>query len=113
MTSRRRSSRTTPSSCGDKAVNQICRLAMERKLLGLRVLDLSGNGAISNSSLRLVGHVLLKHRESVLSLEIVGLSLPSVVERLSSVADETPAFTFVPPSASAEFIRNYLESQAP
>ena len=46
-------------------------------------------------------------------LEIVGLSLPSVVERLSSVADETPAFTFVPPSASAEFIRNYLESQAP
>lgn len=60
-------------SCGDKAVNQICRLAMERKLLGLRVLDLSGNGAISNSSLRLVGHVLLKHRESVLSLEIVGL----------------------------------------
>lgn len=45
-------------------------------------------------------------------LEIVGLSLPSVVERLSSVADDTPAFSFVAPLASAEHIREYLGTQA-
>lgn len=44
-------------------------------------------------------------------LEIVGLSLPSVVERLSKVADETPAFQFVAPSASAAHIRDYLGTQ--
>ena len=39
-------------------------------------------------------------------LEIVGLSLPSVVERLSSI--EKPAFIFIPPSDSAAYIREYL-----
>jgi len=60
-------------SCGDKAVKQICTLAIERKLPGLRVLNLNGNGAITNSGLRMVGHLLLKHRASVRSLELVGL----------------------------------------
>lgn len=43
-------------------------------------------------------------------LEIVGLSLASVVERLSSI-DPTaaPAYIFVPPSASAKFISQYLD----
>ena len=48
-------------------------------------------------------------------LEIVGLSLPSVVERLLSLADgeqSGPAFTFIAPSASAEFISEYLGTQA-
>ena len=39
-------------------------------------------------------------------LEIVGLSLPSVVERLSSI--EKPAFIFIPPSDSAAYIREYI-----
>ena len=41
-------------------------------------------------------------------LEIVGLSLPSVVERLSTIAADTPAFRFIPDSASAKHISEYL-----
>lgn len=41
-------------------------------------------------------------------LEIVGLSLSSVIERLVTVSEETPAFMFVPPSASSKFISEYL-----
>ena len=44
-------------------------------------------------------------------LEVVGLSLPSVVERLSSVADDAPGFTFIAPAASGEHIRAYLGTQ--
>ena len=43
------------------------------------------------------------------SLEIVGLSLPSVVDRLVTVSEETPAFMFIPPSASTKFITDYLQ----
>ena len=43
------------------------------------------------------------------ALEIVGLSLDSVVERLSA-SDGEPAFTFVPPSSSTAFIDAYLEN---
>lgn len=43
-------------------------------------------------------------------LEIVGLSLPSVVERLMGVESESTAFTFIPPSASAKHINEYLEN---
>jgi hypothetical protein len=48
-------------------------------------------------------------------LEIVGLSLPSVVERLSSLPSEDAgqSFTFVPPAASAAYIQAYLGTQAP
>jgi len=45
-------------------------------------------------------------------LEIVGLSLPSVIERLSSASGEL-AFAFVPPSASTRFIEDYLAGSAP
>lgn len=45
-------------------------------------------------------------------LEIVGLSLPSVVERLATMSDDTQAFTFVPPKASREHITEYLGTQA-
>ena len=41
-------------------------------------------------------------------LEIVGLSLPSVVERLVTVSAETPAFSFIAPKASNKFITDYL-----
>jgi hypothetical protein len=41
-------------------------------------------------------------------LEIVGLSLSSVVDRLATVSEDTPAFMFVPPSASSRFISEYL-----
>ena len=44
-------------------------------------------------------------------LEVVGLSLPNVVERLSSVADDAPGFTFIAPAASAEHIRAYLGTE--
>ena len=43
------------------------------------------------------------------ALEIVGLSLESVVERLSA-SDGEPAFTFVPPASSTAFIDAYLEN---
>ena len=43
------------------------------------------------------------------ALEIVGLSLDSVVERLSA-SDGEPAFTFVPPASSTAFIDAYLEN---
>jgi hypothetical protein len=45
-------------------------------------------------------------------LEIVGLSLPSVVERLGNVVDgeEPPAFAFIPSASSAKFIGEYLEN---
>lgn len=59
--------------CGDKAVKQLCDLAIARMLPALRVVNLSGNAAISNSGLWLVGCLLLKHRASVQSLEVVGL----------------------------------------
>ena len=42
-------------------------------------------------------------------LEIVGLSPPSVVERLMST--DAVAFTFIPPSASTRFISDYLGTQ--
>ena len=41
-------------------------------------------------------------------LEIVGLSLSSVVERLVTVSEETPAFMFIPAAASSKFISDYL-----
>eukprot|EP00316_Scyphosphaera_apsteinii_P013265 CAMPEP_0119330974 /NCGR_PEP_ID=MMETSP1333-20130426/79433_1 /TAXON_ID=418940 /ORGANISM="Scyphosphaera apsteinii, Strain RCC1455" /LENGTH=209 /DNA_ID=CAMNT_0007340461 /DNA_START=94 /DNA_END=723 /DNA_ORIENTATION=+ len=41
-------------------------------------------------------------------LEIVGLSLPSVVEHLSSIADDRPTFTFVAPTRSTDHIREYV-----
>jgi hypothetical protein len=42
-------------------------------------------------------------------LEIVGLSLPSVVERLGSMdASEEPAFIFIPPTSSSKFIAEYM-----
>lgn len=43
-------------------------------------------------------------------LEIVGLSLPSVIERLSSLTEEEdgPAFVFIPSSASAKHIAEYI-----
>jgi len=43
-------------------------------------------------------------------LEIVGLSLPSVIERLSSLTEEEggPAFVFIPSSASAKHIDEYI-----
>ena len=40
-------------------------------------------------------------------LEIVGLSLPSVVDRLSSTTES--AFTFVSPTASSKYITDYLQ----
>ena len=43
-------------------------------------------------------------------LEIVGLSLPSVVDRLSSIKDDSPPYVFIPPSASARYISDYLAS---
>ena len=43
------------------------------------------------------------------ALEIVGLSLDSVVERLSA-SDGEPAFTFIPPASSTAFIDAYLEN---
>ena len=42
-------------------------------------------------------------------LEVVGLSLPSVVEKLSGVGDQ--AFSFVPPTASSAYIEAYLNTQ--
>ena len=42
-------------------------------------------------------------------LEVVGLSLPSVVERLASLGDPSKsAFSFVPPTASTEHIAAYV-----
>jgi len=41
-------------------------------------------------------------------LEIVGLSLPSVVDRLLSLESETNSFVFVAPSNSARYIEEYL-----
>lgn len=46
-------------------------------------------------------------------LEVVGLSLPSVVERLTSISEETPAFTFIPPKGSMAFIQQYLDESGP
>ena len=43
-------------------------------------------------------------------MEIVGLSLPSVVDKLSTIAEDTPAFTFIAPKASSQFIDEYLAS---
>ena len=45
-------------------------------------------------------------------LEIIGLSLPSVVEQLSSMADDgsPPAFAFIAPSRSIEHIRENVAS---
>lgn len=48
-------------------------------------------------------------------LEIVGLSLPSVVDRLSAMKSDGaaaggPAFVFIPPSASTKYILEYLEN---
>lgn len=42
-------------------------------------------------------------------LEIVGLSLPSVVERLATVAEGAPAFKFIAPRSSAKYIEAYLD----
>ena len=45
-------------------------------------------------------------------LEIVGLSLPSVLERLGSLdPEEESAFTFIPPSSSTKYIGEYLGTQ--
>ena len=47
-----------------------------------------------------------------IALEIIGLSLPSVVEQLSSMADDgsPPAFAFIAPSRSIEHIRENVAS---
>lgn len=47
------------------------------------------------------------------TLEVVGLSLPSVVERLTSISEDTPAFTFIPPTSSLAFIQQYLDESGP
>ena len=46
------------------------------------------------------------------ALEIIGLSMPSVVEQLSSMADDgsPPAFAFIAPSRSIEHIRENVAS---
>ena len=41
-------------------------------------------------------------------LEIVGLSVESVVDHLSSAADGTPPFDFVAPSSSTEHLSSYI-----
>jgi len=42
-------------------------------------------------------------------LEIVGLSLPGVVERLAPVAHEEQAFSFIPRATSTKYIQEYLQ----
>ena len=42
------------------------------------------------------------------TLETVILSLPSVVDHLLTVADGTPTFGFVPPSATTEHLNKYV-----
>ena len=46
------------------------------------------------------------------ALEIVGLSLPSVVEQLSSIAGDAPSFTFIAPTRSTEHIRDVASTGA-
>jgi len=47
-------------------------------------------------------------------LEIVGLSLPGVVQKLCTLPEsEAPAFTFVPPSSSLDYIKDYLGTPQP
>jgi hypothetical protein len=43
-------------------------------------------------------------------LEIIGLSLPSVVEHLASIADGKPEFAFVAPTSSTHHINSYVGS---
>ena len=42
------------------------------------------------------------------ALDIVGLSLPSVVERLGASADQAPSFIFMPDRRASKFIQDYL-----
>ena len=41
-------------------------------------------------------------------LEVVGLSLPGVVEHLTGIADDTPTFAFVAPTSSTEHVSSYV-----
>lgn len=45
-------------------------------------------------------------------LEIVGLSLPTVIERLTASSGEPLAFAFVPPAKSTTYIETYLSATA-
>eukprot|EP00325_Prymnesiales_sp_UTEX-LB-985_P008717 CAMPEP_0174708096 /NCGR_PEP_ID=MMETSP1094-20130205/10442_1 /TAXON_ID=156173 /ORGANISM="Chrysochromulina brevifilum, Strain UTEX LB 985" /LENGTH=228 /DNA_ID=CAMNT_0015906601 /DNA_START=27 /DNA_END=713 /DNA_ORIENTATION=- len=46
------------------------------------------------------------------TLEIVGLSLPSVVDRLASMDADDPAFIFIPPTGSKRFIAEYMAADS-